>query len=122
MGEGYDHPVVMIRREGWKFVHSDAEGSFLYDLESDPMERNNIADSDLGRTLRDEARQRWDLAGLRRAVLASQRRRRLIHAALTAGRVTPWDFEPRTDAASAYWRNYGDHRPDPDRALRLPRE
>jgi choline-sulfatase len=121
MGEGYDHPLVMLRRDDWKFVHSEAEGSFLYDLKRDPQERTNLAASALGQQLRDEVRQRWDLAGLKAAVLASQRRRRLIHAALTAGRVAPWDFEPRTDAASAYWRNYGGDRPDPDRALRLPR-
>jgi choline-sulfatase len=66
-------------------------------------------------------RQRWDLAALRDAVLASQRRRRLIHEALTQGRVAPWDFERRENAAESYWRNYGDNRPDPDRALRLPR-
>ena len=121
MGEGYDHPLVMIRRDHWKFIHSEAEGSFLYDLATDPMERRNIAASDLGRALRDEVRQRWDLAKLRDAILASQRRRRLIHTSLTQGRVAAWDFQPRVDAASAYWRNYGDDRPDPDRALRLPR-
>ena len=121
MGEGYDHPLIMLRREEWKFVHSQAEGSFLYDLAADPMERLNIADSDLGRSLRDEVERRWDLAALREAVLASQRRRRLIHGALTQGRVAAWDFEPRENAVEAYWRNYGDNRPDPDRALRLPR-
>jgi choline-sulfatase len=121
MGEGYDHPLIMLRREGWKFIHSQAEGSFLYDLAADPMERRNIADSALGRTLRDEVERRWDLAALRQAVLASQRRRRLIHAALTQGRIAPWDFAPRENAAESYWRNYGDNRPDPDRALRLPR-
>jgi choline-sulfatase len=121
MGEGYDHPLIMLRREEWKFVHSQAEGSFLYDLAADPMERLNIADSDLGRSLRDEVERRWDLAAFREAVLASQRRRRLIHGALTQGRVAAWDFEPRENAVEAYWRNYGDNRPDPDRALRLPR-
>jgi choline-sulfatase len=121
MGEGYDHPLVMLRREHWKFIHSEAEGSFLYDLAADPGERHNLAATDLGLSLRDEVARRWDLAGLRQRVLASQRRRRLIHASLTQGRVTPWDFQPKTDAATAYWRNYGDDRPDPDRALRLPR-
>jgi choline-sulfatase len=120
-GEGYDHPLIMLRREGWKFIHSQAEGSFLYDLAADPMERRNIADSARGRILRDEVEQRWDLAALRQAVLGSQRRRRLIHGALTRGQVAPWDFAPRENAAEAYWRNYGDNRPDPDRALRLPR-
>jgi choline-sulfatase len=121
MGEGYDHPLIMLRRENWKFIHSDAEGSFLYDLATDPLERKNIADSEQGRALRAEVQQRWDLAALRAAVLASQRRRRLIHEALTQGRVAPWDFERHENAAQSYWRNYGDNRPDPDRALRLPR-
>jgi choline-sulfatase len=121
MGEGYDHPLIMLRRAHWKFIHSQAEGSFLYDLAADPMERRNIADSEHGRSLRDEVERRWDLAALREAVLASQRRRRLIHGALTQGRVAPWDFAPRQNAAESYWRNYGDDRPDPDRALRLPR-
>ncbi len=121
MGEGYDHPLIMLRRAQWKFIHSQAEGSFLYDLAADPMERRNIADSDLGRSLRAEVEARWDLAALREAVLASQRRRRLIHGALTQGRIAAWDFAPRENAAESYWRNYGDNRPDPDRALRLPR-
>jgi choline-sulfatase len=121
MGEGYDHPLVMLRRKNWKFIHSEGDGSFLYDLAADPMERRNIADGELGQSLRAEVRQRWDLAALREAVLASQRRRHLIHAALTRGRVAPWDFERRENAAESYWRNYGDNRPDPDRALRLPR-
>jgi choline-sulfatase len=98
MGEGYDHPLIMLRRERWKFIHSEAEGSFLYDLAADPMERKNIADSEQGHALRGEVRRRWDLAALREAVLASQRRRRLIHGALTQGRVTPWDFERRENA------------------------
>jgi choline-sulfatase len=121
MGEGYDHPLVMLRRDQWKFIHSEAEGSFLYDLARDPMERRNIADSDLGHALANEVRQRWDLGKLHQVVLASQRRRRLLHAALTRGQVAAWDFQPRTDASAAYWRNYGNDRPDPDRALRLPR-
>jgi choline-sulfatase len=121
MGEGYDHPLIMLRRDRWKFIHSQAEGSFLYDLAADPQERRSIAESELGRNLRNEVEQRWDLAALRQAVLASQRRRRLIHAALTSGHIAPWDFQPLENAAGSYWRNYGDERPDPDRALRLPR-
>jgi choline-sulfatase len=68
-----------------------------------------------------EAESRWDLDALRAAVLESQRRRRLVHAALTTGRIAPWDYAPTVDAAGSYWRNYADGRPDPDRALRWPR-
>jgi hypothetical protein len=54
-------------------------------------------------------------------VIASQKRRRMIHASLITGRVAPWDFAPTTDAAASYYRNYDSARPDPDRALRRPR-
>ena len=34
------------------------------------------------------------------------------------GRIAPWDFQPQTDAATEYYRNYG--HPDFERALRIP--
>jgi hypothetical protein len=34
------------------------------------------------------------------------------------GRIHPWDYEPRRDPATQYFRNYGD--PDPERPMRLP--
>ena len=46
---------------------------------------------------------------------------RAIHAALTTGRIAPWDYAPRTEAAASYYRNYDSARPDPDRLLRRPR-
>jgi choline-sulfatase len=121
MGEGYDYPLVMIRRAGWKFIHSEADGSHLYDLARDPSELANLAESELGRSLRAEVERRWDLRRLRQAVIASQRRRRLVHAALTSGSVAAWDFQTESEGAKIYYRNYGDGRADPDRALRLPR-
>ena len=36
---------------------------------------------------------------------ASQRRRRLVGAALAKGRPQPWDFQPVRDAAKLYMRN-----------------
>jgi len=56
--------------------------------------------------------------GLRQSVLESQRARRLVHRALTIGRIHPWDFSPTSDAASAYYRNYG--APDAGTALAFP--
>jgi len=124
MAEGYDHPIVMIRRGTRKFVYSRGEPSQLYDLAADPREERNLAlnptHKDAVRNLTDEAERRWDLEGLRKDVIESQRRRRLIHQALTAGRISPWDYEPRIDASNEYYRNYGRDQPDPDRTLRLP--
>ena len=56
----------------------------------------------------DEAMRRWDPVALRRSVIASQRRRRLVAQALMAGQHTPWDFQPVWDASRQYMRNHLD--------------
>jgi choline-sulfatase len=123
-GEGYDAPVVMIRRGCHKFLHSRHLQPELYDLETDAAELRNLAGEPSRRNLVEaltaEAEARWDLEGLRAQVIASQRRRRLVHQALVTGRVAAWDFAPRMDAAAAYYRNYDPDMPDPDRVLRRP--
>ncbi|HET6157509.1 MAG TPA: choline-sulfatase [Dongiaceae bacterium] len=125
MGEGYDAPLVMIRRGVRKFVYSPVEGAELYDLSRDPGELHNLATEAGHRAEMDalerEAERRWDFSAIRADVIASQKVRRMIHASLTAGRITPWDYAPKPDAASSYYRNYDTSRPDPDRALRRPR-
>jgi choline-sulfatase len=57
------------------------------------------------REFRDEVARRWDLDSLEQSVLASQQRRHLVNAALRAGRYTPWDFQPFSDASRMYVRN-----------------
>ncbi|WP_374308278.1 choline-sulfatase [Dongia sp.] len=125
MGEGYEHPAVMLRKGARKFTYARDDGATLYDLAADPLERHNLArdpacSAELAEFIA-AAESRWDFDALRGQVLMSQHRRRLVHEALVKGRVTPWDFEPRQDAASAYYRNYGFDLPDPDAALRRPR-
>ncbi|MBK8160588.1 MAG: choline-sulfatase [Rhodospirillaceae bacterium] len=125
MGEGYTQPAVMIRRGNRKFTYSREDGATLYDLGIDPLEQNNLAGDptclvELARFTA-EAESRWDLDDLRARVLESQRRRRIVHDALIKGRIAPWDFEPRQDAARASYRNYGADLPDPDAMLRRPK-
>ncbi len=124
-GEGTDAPLAMIRRGKHKFVYGPASDMELYDLAADPGELRNLAREtgarDLVERFSAEAEKRWDFAALRDAVIASQRRRRLVHQALVAGRVTPWDYAPRIDAARLYYRNYEAVAGDPDGALRRPK-
>ena len=51
------------------------------------------------------AARRWDAAAIHQAVIASQRRRRLVDRALMTARVTAWDFQPFSDASERYMRN-----------------
>lgn len=54
-----------------------------------------------------EAFTRWDFAAIRKAVVESQRRRRLVYSALTKGVLTTWDYTPRVDGNAMYIRNHG---------------
>ena len=124
LAEGTVAPMVMIRRGRWKFVHSPADPDQLYDLEADPDELHNLADdtahSATFRDLRDEVARRWDIAALDRAVRDSQRRRRLVDAALATGERRAWDFQPFRDASRQYVRNTIDL-DDLEAAARFPR-
>jgi choline-sulfatase len=109
LAEGAIAPIVMIRRGALKFIHSPADPDQLYDLKRDPGERDNLAEKPEGAAMlgkfREEVRRRWDLAGLDAEVRESQRRRRLVDAALNKGAIRAWDFQPFRDASRQYMRN-----------------
>ena len=110
LGEGAAAPIVMIRRGPHKFVHSPGDPDQLYDLQQDPDELRNIAAEPPGDPLvaqfRAEVAARWDLQRLRADVVASQRRRRLVAAALRQGAQAAWDFQPVRDARQQYIRSH----------------
>jgi choline-sulfatase len=132
LAEGTDQPMFMIRRGRHKYVAAAGDPPTLFDLAADPLELENLAGqrtvgqrtvgqrdaTAVERRLAGEVARLWDAPALRRAVIESQRARRLVHAALMQGRLQPWDFAPPSDAAARYYRNYGN--PDPERPLRHP--
>jgi choline-sulfatase len=109
LAEGAIAPVVMIRRAQWKYIHSAPDPDQLYDLSADPGERDNLAThgafAERVLEFRAEVARRWDLAALDAQVRESQRRRRIVDAALTKGEAHSWDFQPYRDAARIYVRN-----------------
>jgi choline-sulfatase len=109
VAEGAIAPVVMIRRGPWKFIHSPPDPDQLYDVAADPKERDNLASqpahADRLAEFKAEVARRWDLAALDGEVRASQRRRRVVNAALTKGENRAWDFQPFKDATKSYVRN-----------------
>ncbi len=112
LGEGAVAPIFMLRRGNLKFVHSEPDGSQLFDLAADPAELNNRAgDPAMAVTVeafRDEMATLWDPDAVHADVLASQARRQTVDQALRQGRFASWDFQPSTDAASMYMRNHLD--------------
>ena len=109
LAEGAVSPVVMIRRGTYKFIHAPGDPDQLYDLAADPDElMNRAAETAMAQVtagFRAEVAERWDLEGIDAAVRQSQRRRRLVDAALMMGTTKPWDFQPFRDASKQYMRN-----------------
>jgi choline-sulfatase len=109
LAEGVRGPAVMIRRGAHKYVRCPGDPDLLYDLAADPLELRDLAGdpASAGRlaAFRAESDERWDLAGLQRQVLESQRERHLVARALARGAYAPWDFQPYSDASLLYVRS-----------------
>lgn len=102
-------PVLMIRQGPWKYIHCDGDPAMLFNVVEDPFERTNLAeDPDQAERVSAFAAhvaERWDSAAIRADVIASQDRRRLVHAAMEQGAWTAWDYQPPRDAATEFVRN-----------------
>ena len=109
LAEGAIAPIVMIRRGAFKFIHSPADPDQLYDLSRDPGERDNLAGKVEHAPRSPPFAPRSPSAGTwprwTPACAQSQRRRRLVDAALNKGEHRSWDFQPFRDASQQYMRN-----------------
>jgi choline-sulfatase len=108
LAEGVTAPAVMLRRGRYKYIRCPGDPDQLFDVVADPHERVDLvadpAHAEACAALRGECGERWDLAGLRKRVLRSQARRRVVSAALATGTHTPWDHQPYIDASRQYVR------------------
>lgn len=106
------HPVFMIRRGKWKYIHCEVDPPQLFDLSSDPFEQKNLgndpAQAQKVAEFQSEISARWQEKPLREAILASQKRRGPVHRAMEIGALTSWDYQPRRDAAQEFVRNHMD--------------
>ena len=106
------HPLFMIRRGRFKYIHCDVDPPQLYDLEADPAELINLVvdpeHADIAAAFAAEVSGRWQSEAIRQHVIATQRQRRAVHAAMEAGALTSWDYQPRRDASQEFVRNHMD--------------
>ncbi|MEM9852054.1 MAG: sulfatase-like hydrolase/transferase, partial [Pseudomonadota bacterium] len=102
-------PVIMLRRDRWKYIHAAGDPPQLYDLAADPDELTNLApDHPVAHDFAVEVAARWNDATVSAQVIASQDRRRVITGALGQGAPTHWDYTPPRDASQEYVRNHMD--------------
>ncbi|MBC7137930.1 MAG: choline-sulfatase [Defluviimonas sp.] len=110
--EASNAPLVSLRKGRWKLNLCRLDPDQLFDLEADPHELRNLAESpDHQATLAElkfEAAARWDLERFDAEVRASQARRRLVYEALRQGGYYPWDYQPLKKASEQYMRNHMD--------------
>jgi choline-sulfatase len=106
--EGVRAPMVMLRRGPSKYIRCEGDPDQLFDLDADPLELVNLvgdpARAEELERFRAESAEAWDLPGLARRVLESQRCRRVVGSALGVGLYTPWDHQPFVDASMQYVR------------------
>ncbi len=112
MAEMTSHPMFMIRRGRYKYIHCATDPPLLYDVVADPLERTNLAGdthhAEVAAGFAAEVAERWDGPGIRRRVLASQQARRTVHAAMELGPHVSWDHLPVNDVANSWVRNHRD--------------
>lgn len=106
--EGVAAPYIMLRKGRYKFTFVEHDGAQLFDMEADPDELHDLAGlaehAELLASFLEELHARWNLDELKADIHNSQRRRRFVYQALATGRVVPWDFQPREDASTRYYR------------------
>ena len=108
LSEGVCEPMRMIVGDGLKYIHVRGHEDLLFDLRRNPQEtENHSADpAYLERLTRLKTRllANWDDDEVRRRVLESQQRRRIINEATLQGPAESWDVEPHFDVTEQFVR------------------
>ena len=107
-GEGTRVPLFMVRRGSNKLIYSSEDPALYFDLSSDPLELNNLAQHDNHKSevakLVKEIENSYDQAALTERVLESQHRRNFLKSVMLKQQIA-WDYQPPERAESSWIRN-----------------
>jgi choline-sulfatase len=94
-GEGPIQPMVMIRKERFKYVYVHEQPPLLFDLENDPHEVHNLAQLVEYESVMKEFEARisndFDMEKIRKEIIQSQKERIMLAESLQKGVKTTWD-------------------------------
>ena len=108
LAEATTAPIFMVRQGRFKYIYSTNDPPLLFDVESDPNERQNLAGqdehADAERQIRKLVSQRWDSAVLSERIRLSQKRRRLVLKSDLVGRRPRWNHDEAPGAQVVWYR------------------
>ncbi|WP_342075072.1 choline-sulfatase [Yoonia sp. SS1-5] len=107
LAEATTTPILMIRQGDYKFIYSRVDPVLLFNLKTDPDERNNIAgdpaQAERVASFKKWIEEKWDIARLSAEIIKSQKRRRLIVDGHKDGPKPRWNHaEEATDEVIWY--------------------
>lgn len=108
-GEGTCAPCRMVRRAAYKYIYTHGHSGMLFNMDKDPLELKNLADSaetaQLEQDLRSEVLKDWDPEAITGEIMDSQKKRLFVKAAM-AGNPT-WAHVARLGDDMRFVRNEG---------------
>jgi len=117
-------PRLMVKKNQFKFIYSEAYPPMLFDLSKDPNELDNLIlsnnnNSEIEKEMRSLVYKKWDINNLKSKVMRHQKKSILVSNALSKGKIFYWEFKSTVNDKKRYVR-YGNKFPDVDRNFYVP--
>jgi choline-sulfatase len=99
LAEGSTTPLLMVKQECFKYIHSDVDPLQLFNLEDDPHECHNLIDDPLHANRKSQMQnlvnENWDVEALKDRILLSQKRRLFLRSISASEMPGLWEFVPQ---------------------------
>jgi choline-sulfatase len=97
-GEGPIHPMIMLRKGPYKYVHVHEHEPLLFDMVQDPNETKSLASLPDYAHVLEEFKSRiihsFDMQQIEKNIIQSQKERLILAESLQIGEKTRWDHNP----------------------------